>query len=115
VKPRGFTRRITRIFSTSTSASGCQVRQEGSWQIWACERSPSSSASGRRQGSDYLRSHRSGVALRRARPDPDRPRVTVVIENEITYLSVDVLTTTSSWGKGFEVDQVGRLPWLVDA
>jgi hypothetical protein len=44
------------------------------------------------------------------------PRAAVVIENEITYLSVDVPTDgVVIWGKGFEVDRVGRLPWLVDA
>ncbi|WP_109510457.1 Wadjet anti-phage system protein JetD domain-containing protein [Nocardioides speluncae] len=44
------------------------------------------------------------------------PRAAVVIENEITYLSVDVPTEGAViWGKGFEVDKVGRLPWLSDA
>lgn len=37
----------------------------------------------------------------------------IVIENEITYLSVDVPEDgVVIWGKGFDVDQVGRLPWL---
>lgn len=44
------------------------------------------------------------------------PRAAVVIENEITYLSVDVPTEGAViWGKGFDVDKVGRLPWLSDA
>jgi hypothetical protein len=44
------------------------------------------------------------------------PRSAVVIENEITYLSVDVPTEGAViWGKGFDVDKVGRLPWLSDA
>jgi hypothetical protein len=44
-----------------------------------------------------------------------RPRTAIVVENEITYLSVDVPEDgVVIWGKGFEVDRVGRLPWLVD-
>lgn len=44
------------------------------------------------------------------------PRTAVVIENEITYLSVDIPTDgVVIWGKGFDVDKVGRLPWLSDA
>jgi hypothetical protein len=43
------------------------------------------------------------------------PRSAVVIENEVTYLSVDVPEDgIVIWGKGFEVDRVGRLPWLAD-
>lgn len=46
---------------------------------------------------------------------PVRPRSALVVENEITYLSVDVPDSgIVLWGKGFEVDQVGRLPWLGD-
>jgi hypothetical protein len=57
------------------------------------------------------------VALRSAElaQIPIAPRVAVVIENEITYLSVDVPDDgIVIWGKGFEVDRVGRLPWLVN-
>ena len=44
-----------------------------------------------------------------------RPRSAIVVENEITYLSVDVPKDgVVIWGKGFEVDRAGRLPWLVD-
>lgn len=44
-----------------------------------------------------------------------QPRTAIVVENEITYLSVDVPTDgIVLWGKGFEVDRVGRLPWLAD-
>lgn len=44
------------------------------------------------------------------------PRRALVIENEITYLSVDVPTDgVVIWGKGFDVDRVGRLPWLAGA
>ncbi|MED5803349.1 Wadjet anti-phage system protein JetD domain-containing protein [Gordonia sp. Z-3] len=44
-----------------------------------------------------------------------RPRSVLVIENEITYLSVDVPEDGMVlWGKGFEVDRIGRLPWLAD-
>lgn len=44
------------------------------------------------------------------------PRTAIVVENEITYLSVDVPADgVVIWGKGFEVDRVGRLPWLADA
>jgi hypothetical protein len=42
-----------------------------------------------------------------------RPRTAVVVENEITYLSVAVPDDgVVIWGKGFEVDRIGRLPWL---
>lgn len=44
-----------------------------------------------------------------------QPRMAIVVENEITYLSVDVPTDgLILWGRGFEVDRVGRLPWLAD-
>jgi len=43
------------------------------------------------------------------------PRSAIIIENEVTYLSVDVPDDgIVIWGKGFEVDRVGRLPWLAD-
>ncbi|ATD70008.1 MULTISPECIES: Wadjet anti-phage system protein JetD domain-containing protein [Gordonia] len=42
-----------------------------------------------------------------------QPRTALVIENEITYLCVDVPDDgVVLWGKGFEVDRIGRLPWL---
>lgn len=45
-----------------------------------------------------------------------QPRGAIVVENEITYLSVDVPEHgVVIWGKGFEVDRVGRLPWLAGA
>ena len=38
----------------------------------------------------------------------------VVVENETTFLSLPVPTGgVVVWGKGFEVDRVGSLPWLV--
>lgn len=41
------------------------------------------------------------------------PRSALIIENEITYLSVPVPEGgLVLWGKGFDVDKVGRLPWL---
>ncbi|WP_102141916.1 Wadjet anti-phage system protein JetD domain-containing protein [Mycobacterium hubeiense] len=44
------------------------------------------------------------------------PRVAVIIENEISYLSAEVPEHgVVIWGKGFEVDSVGRLPWLAGA
>lgn len=44
---------------------------------------------------------------------PLAPTLALVVENEITYLSVDVPAGgVVIWGKGFEVDRVGRLPWL---
>lgn len=44
------------------------------------------------------------------------PATSLVIENEITYLSVEVPEDGMViWGKGFEVDRVGRLPWLAKA
>jgi hypothetical protein len=44
---------------------------------------------------------------------PLAPSSALVIENEITYLSVPVPNDgVVLWGKGFEVDRVGRLPWL---
>lgn len=43
------------------------------------------------------------------------PRIAVIVENEISYLSVDVPGDGYIiWGKGFDVDSVGRLPWLTD-
>ncbi len=45
-----------------------------------------------------------------------KPRMAIIIENEITYLSIDVPADgIVMWGKGFEVDRIGRIPWLVDA
>lgn len=44
------------------------------------------------------------------------PRTALVIENEVSYLSVPVPRDgIVLWGKGFEVDRVGRLPWLAAA
>lgn len=44
------------------------------------------------------------------------PAHAIVIENEITYLSVPVPDDgVVIWGKGFDVDKVGRLPWLAGA
>lgn len=44
------------------------------------------------------------------------PARALVIENEITYLSADVPDDgIVLWGKGFDVDNVGRLPWLSGA
>ena len=44
------------------------------------------------------------------------PRVAVIVENEITYLSVEVPDDgVVIWGRGFDVDAAGRLPWLADA
>lgn len=41
------------------------------------------------------------------------PRVAVIVENEISYLSINVpVDGIVLWGKGFDVDQVGRLEWL---
>ncbi len=46
---------------------------------------------------------------------PLTPRVALVLENEVSFLSVDVPEDgVVIWGKGFEVDRVGRLPWLAD-
>jgi hypothetical protein len=43
------------------------------------------------------------------------PELAVIVENEITYLSVSVPKDgVVIWGKGFDVDRVGRLPWLTD-
>ena len=44
------------------------------------------------------------------------PRTALIIENEVSYLSATVPDDgVVFWGKGFEVDHVGRLPWLSDA
>lgn len=44
------------------------------------------------------------------------PRIAVIIENEISYLSAEVPDDgVVIWGKGFEVDNVGRLRWLSGA
>jgi hypothetical protein len=40
----------------------------------------------------------------------------VIVENEISYLSIGIPEDgVVIWGKGFEVDNVGRLRWLGDA
>jgi hypothetical protein len=40
----------------------------------------------------------------------------LVIENEITFLSVPIPRDGAVlWGKGFEVDRTGAMPWLTDA
>lgn len=45
-----------------------------------------------------------------------RPRIALIIENEISYLSASVPDDgVVFWGRGFEVDNVGRLPWLSGA
>lgn len=45
-----------------------------------------------------------------------RPRTAVIVENEISYFSVDVpVDGVVLWGKGFGVDAAGRLPWLAGA
>lgn len=42
-------------------------------------------------------------------------RIVVIVENEITYLTVPVPDDgIVMWGRGFEVDRVGALPWLND-
>jgi len=47
---------------------------------------------------------------------PIRPRTAVVVENEITFLSVPLPPGgVVLWGKGFEVDRSGSLPWLAEA
>ncbi len=47
---------------------------------------------------------------------PVTPRVAVIVENEISYLSVAVPDDgVVIWGRGFDVDAVGRLPWLAGA
>lgn len=44
------------------------------------------------------------------------PRVAVIVENEISYLSVAVPADgVVIWGRGFDVDNVGRLRWLAAA
>ncbi|OFE15951.1 hypothetical protein BA895_05510 [Humibacillus sp. DSM 29435] len=43
-------------------------------------------------------------------------RTAVIVENEITFLSLPVpVDGIVLWGKGFEVDRAGSLPWLADA
>ena len=45
-----------------------------------------------------------------------RARTAVILENEVTFLSVPVPAEgVVLWGKGFEVDRPGALPWLRDA
>lgn len=45
-----------------------------------------------------------------------QPRVAVIVENEISYLSVAVPERgIVFWGKGFEVDRIARLRWLAEA
>lgn len=46
---------------------------------------------------------------------PLTPASAMIVENEVTFLSVSVPADgIVLWGKGFEVDRVGRLPWLGD-
>ncbi|MDO5084300.1 hypothetical protein EII34_10700 [Arachnia propionica] len=41
------------------------------------------------------------------------PSRALIVENEVTYLSVPVPDDgVVLWGRGFDVDRVGRLPWL---
>jgi hypothetical protein len=43
------------------------------------------------------------------------PRSALIVENEITFLSVPVPTDgIVLWGRGFDVSRVGGLPWLDD-
>jgi len=47
---------------------------------------------------------------------PVSARTVVIVENEITFLSVPVPEHgVVLWGKGFEVSRAGRLRWLTDA
>lgn len=60
----------------------------------------------------------SDLAVRVAElaPLPVKAKRALVIENEITFLSAPVPRDgVAFWGKGFEVDRVGALPWLADA
>lgn len=58
---------------------------------------------------------RSGTRYDELREVRLAPTMAVVVENEISYLSVDVPPGgVVIWGKGFEVDRVGQLPWLAD-
>ncbi|OBK27431.1 hypothetical protein A5634_23295 [Mycobacterium asiaticum] len=43
------------------------------------------------------------------------PRRALIIENEVSYLSVDIPDDgVVIWGKGFDIDSAGRMPWLAD-
>jgi len=43
-------------------------------------------------------------------------RTAIIVENEITFLSLPVPADgLVLWGKGFEVDRAGSMPWLRDA
>jgi hypothetical protein len=47
---------------------------------------------------------------------PVKAKRALVIENEITFLTAPVPRDgVAFWGKGFEVDRVGALPWLAEA
>ena len=47
---------------------------------------------------------------------PARPSVALIVENEITYLSVPVPDDgVVLWGKGYDADQPASLEWLADA
>jgi len=44
-----------------------------------------------------------------------QPRTAIIVENEISYLSLTIPDDgVVFWGKGFDVDRAGRLPWLAD-
>ena len=88
-----------------------------SWRGSVYGRSPDWSACGpRRRWASRLRLTELAVRSEELAQLTIEPRTAVVVENEITYLSVDVPEDgVVIWGKGFEVDRVGRLPWLADA
>lgn len=55
------------------------------------------------------------VRLEELAAAPVSVRRATIVENEITYLSVPVPEDgVVIWGKGFEVDRAGSLPWLRD-
>ena len=40
----------------------------------------------------------------------------ILVENEVTFLSLPVpVEGVVIWGKGFDIDKAGSLPWLQDA
>jgi hypothetical protein len=127
--------RQTRRYLREISAPGVDTKfAERHRPVLAAMLGVSSTASGFLAGLGL----RSKPGLVRLRPDPSlglpasftelavrpdelaqlmvEPRVAVIIENEISYLSIDVPKDgVVIWGKGFEVDSIGRLRWLAEA
>ena len=99
---------------------GCQPRRAPSWTASACGPSrvraaAAGAALSQPRSFEGVAAGLSELAVRadEAATMAIEPRRALVVENEVSYLSVDVPDDgVVIWGKGFDVDRVGRLPWL---